>query len=319
MVEILASLDELSFDGPTPFATKAWLAAALKADESARVLVWKDERNLEAQVVAPFAIDGAGCLKFIGQDKADLNEVMVKGPAQNHYWAWKEICEAILAMKEVKRVCFEKLPATSPFAAYMAATLKGALLFRAVGHSRVNATLVHLKQKDRSRIKALLAENGKLEMIDAASASLDEAWRTLDELAGKMVADKKRRRAFWGERERSIVKAMWVAKLAEVALLKDDGGIPKAAAIRFLKDKTAWCWMAFYADGKYLTELYAKYIAEVAKRGEDWIIDFGSGTYGWKLGTFRPEICPCVTLRWSRSWRGRLGDWLRMLVRYARV
>ena len=318
MVEILTSLDKLKVEGPTPFATCIWLEAALDAGETPRLIVWHDERNPDARVVAPLCLDAHGCLKFIAQDKADENDAIPEGPDQNRYWAWKEIGEAIVAMADVKRVCLEKMPATSPLAAYLAATLKGALLYRAVGHSRVKATLDNLKQKDRSRIKALLAQPGTLRILDKDNASGDEALGILDGLATQMVAAKKRDRRFWGERERRIFRAMWAAKLAEVAVLEEDGEVT-AAAIRYVKNRTAWCWMAFCRNGKELTQLYAKYVEAVAKRGDDWQVDFGSGTYGWKLGTFRPQICPCVTLRWSRSAWGRVGDWARMLARCWRV
>lgn len=319
MIRELTDISDFEVEGATPFSTKAWLQSNLGSGESARVLVWTDERNPEAKVVAPFCIDSKRCLKFIGQEHADVNDVIVIGSHEYLYWAWKEICEAILEMKDVRRLCFEKMPAESPFAAYVAAALKGTLLYRAVGHSRVEASMRHLKQKDRSRIKALLAQPGDFVLLKPDASNLDDVLAIVDSLAGSMIGNGKRKSDFWGEPERSMLKAMWEAGLAEVPIVRESDGKTLAAAIRFVKNNVAWCWMAFTEDGRYLTQLYAKYISDVANRGEGWKVDFGSGTYGWKIGTFRPEIYPCVTLRWSRRLPESVSDWLHMIVRCFRV
>ena len=58
-----------------------------------------------------------------------------------------------------------------------------------------------------------------------------------------------------------------------------------------------------------------RYIEEKAK-DRAFTIDFGTGAYGYKLGTFRPQISANFTFRASKTRFGRWRDLARMLVRH---
>ena len=96
-------------------------------------------------------------------------------------------------------------------------------------------------------------------------------------------------------------------------------GAPQALAFRFRSGRDAsprWLsWICLSRDPHLVSALYLRYIEEKAKGGA-FTIDFGTGAYGYKLGTFRPQISANFTFRASKTRLGRWCDLARMLVRH---
>ena len=96
-------------------------------------------------------------------------------------------------------------------------------------------------------------------------------------------------------------------------------GAPQALAFRFSSGKDTsprWLsWICLSRDPHLVSALYLRYIEEKAKDGA-FTIDFGTGAYGYKLGTFRPQISANFTFRASKTRFGRWRDLARMLVRH---
>ena len=115
-----------------------------------------------------------------------------------------------------------------------------------------------------------------------------------------------------------FAERLYAAGAAEVPMFFKDGA-PQALAFRFRSGKAEsprrLSWICLSRDPRLVSALYLRYIEEKAKN-EAFTIDFGTGAYGYKLGTFRPQISANFTFRASKTHLGRWCDMARMLARH---
>ena len=298
-----------------------WCREAWKCQTgSLRIIVWSRDAQ---RAIFPFFVDGKGALRLIGDELSDGGDVVCCREA-NLYWAFREAADAVREMRDVKRVWLMKMPADSQLLAHWCAMWPESVVFKApattflhVPHSDdVVRALPGLKRKDRGRLDAIsrLAAGYSFELRSVGEFPRAE----IDELRAAMCAQGRRAADFLPEAWVDFAGRLYAAGAAEVPMFFKDGA-PQALAFRFRSGRDAsprWLsWICLSRDPHLVSALYLRYIEEKAKGGA-FTIDFGTGAYGYKLGTFRPQISANFTFRASKTRLGRWCDIARMMARH---
>ncbi len=313
-LEALAPLwKRLERGGVSVFGCYAWCRAAwedvLAKERGNRLWVVKAETGGET-VICPFYIDRSGTLRFIMDVHSDLCDTVYCGPGNRHL-CYAEVAELIVRTHSIRRVVLRKLDAAGEAARYFSAFLPRTLVYRDCLYSwlLVNQTedfvgeQRHLKSKDRSRLRGLLHKGREYELrILSAVAGDDFPEEMLRRLRTDMVLAGYRDRHFLDDSLMTFAKRIYAVGLCEVAELSQ-GGVPVAAAFRLVQGGRISCWVVLYSAPILTSVLYVLYCEAKAHLGP-WIMSLGVGAYGYKIGTFRPEMGVSLALRSEKSFFG---------------
>lgn len=297
------------------FQTFDWCWTAwnvyLKSSGSNRlwIVLWFQEGRSE-QVIFPFYIDEAGRLRYIMDTHSDVLDVVYDKDVNYHY-AFREVADAILENNSVRSVLLQKMDGESLSLSYLGVLLPGAFSYRDNAYSFITAnkseniigSLSHLRQKDRSRLKAINKKGSAL-TFNIYSKKTNDAFPKEGILALRKVllCSTARTIGFLPDVLIDFIAKLYEAGKCEIPVLCDGQDI-KALAFRLLHGKRIMHWIVLYDDHHLTTELYVKYMSAKVTQ-TDCIFDFGVGAYGYKLGTFRPITANTYSLRYEKScWR----------------
>ena len=298
-----------------------WCREAWKCQRgSLRILVWSRDAQ---RAIFPFFVDAKGTLRLIGDELSDGGDVVCDSKA-NLYWAFREAADAVSEMRDVKRVWLMKTPANSPLLAHWSAMWSQCVVFKAPATTFLHVpetndvvrAMPGLKRKDHGRLDAIarFADGYSFELRTGGNFPRAE----IEELRAAMRAQGRRAADFLPDAWVVFAERLFSAGVAEVPMFFKDGA-PQALAFRFRGGKAAsprWLsWICLSRDPRLVSALYLRYIGEKAKH-EAFTIDFGTGAYDYKLGTFRPQISANFTFRASKTRLGRWCDIARMMARH---
>lgn len=318
MVKVYEQIDE--FEGAsTVFQTSAWLRAAwthLLEDGKNRLWIakWTEEKS-DAFVLLPGYIDGKDCLRFINDAHSDMGGCVVS-PGANVHYAFKEIAEAIQEDKRIKSVWLQKLPGGDAALDALGVFLKGSVIYRDNAYSWVESekcddfivAQAQLKSKDKADLKAIrrkAEKDGELVVLrGGADAYPEETVQRL--VAHMMAAEGRQARKFFPKGMDSFTRAIYEAGMADIILLKRAGEV---VALNFLlkRGESYLSWIFLYTDARGSSQMYVKYLTERAKESA-FKFNFGVGVYDYKIGSFRPRTALTFSLRYHKSFWGRVWD-----------
>ena len=282
----------------------AWEAYLSKCGGSLYVICWR--RN-EDKIVLPSYIDRKGILRFIADDDSDVCDAVYCG-GSNHHVAYREIAKCIEGEPRIKGVWLQKLQPGSEAANYFGVLLPGAVVYRDNAFSWVRlappggfvAAQTHMPSKDRADLKGLVRQAVKYPLKVFSSASGDAfPLEAVVSLRGAMRSSGRRPSNYLDDSRLDFMRRIYSFGLCDVAVLSADGAVV-AANILLKKDGRVLSWIFLYTDPKASTLLYANCLAGPQAVGGD-IFDFGVGVYGYKIGTFRPELSITLSLWYAKG------------------
>lgn len=288
-----------------------------------RILKWYQEGR-DTVVIFPFYIDGRGTLRFLMDAHSDILDA-VYDAGVNLYYPFKEASDWIVANKEVKQVHFRQMYGVGEAFNYFGVLLPTPIIYRdhafswleSVATDNFIAEQKHLRQKDRSRLKALLKKSSGYEFKILAKSSGDEYPKeALLALRKYLLENTRRTIEFFPDTLIDFSNELFDKGVCEIPIFKDDNGI-HALAFRLLKGDRINFWIFMYDDNRLPTELYVRYMMERAKDAAK-IFDFGAGAYKYKLQTFCPKLGVTFSLRMAKSPWGQLIAVKDLLIRYAK-
>lgn len=320
MVEVVRTIDGLSAieadwrelekdPSMCVFQTYDWCRSAWETYLSAcggslYVICWR--RNGDC-VILPSYIDSKGILRFIADDDSDTCDAVCRA-GRNHHVAYREIAKCIEGERGIKGVWLQKLRLESEAVNYLGVLLPGAVVSKDNAFSWVRmvqggdfvAAQTHMPSKDRADLKGLVRQAVKCPLKVFSKAAGDEFPEdAVVSLRNAMRSSGRRPADYLGSSMLDFMRRIYSLGLCDVAVLSADGAVV-AANILLKKDGRVLSWVFLYTDPKASTLLYANCLAgPQAVEGD--IFDFGVGVYGYKIGTFRPELSITLSLRYARG------------------
>lgn len=284
------------------------------------ILKWTSEFD-DNVVIFPWWIDRRGNVRFLADDFSDQLGVLSSSSSESVLlWACKEAVQVIVENPRVRTVWLQKLDVGSAVSRYLTVFLKGSIVFRDHVRGRLRTSQTedfiagqhHLKQKDRSRLRAIEHRTKDVGFVIVSGGQFpgDRIKRARD----RMVASGLRSSCWLSNDVLAVAESAWASGYCELAVLGDD----QALGLRLVKDGQSDAWICLYEHPQLVSELYVRYFQEKARTG-DWVFDLGVGEYEYKWKTFRPEPQLSFTLRWSKSRFGTIWNLVRMLVRSWRI
>ena len=311
------------------FQTFVWCESAWRTFAGARkgrsvhIIVWRGDKG-ETPVLLPTFIDEHGALRFIGDEHSDAGDALYERNVNKH-WAFKEIVEYIRGDRDVRSVALQKFRLDSEALQYLSVFMKDALVYRDHTYSWIEFPAgkgfmegqVHLKAKDRDRIKANERKcSGSLVRVFSSMRRDAFPVERIEKMLDVMKATGARDGHFFDEKIMSFVRRLYDAGACEIVALSK-GDIDEAISFQMVKGNRNHCWVFLYSDPQKNTMHRVKYFDEIAASGG--IVDFGVGTYDYKMGTFRPALGCTFSLRWGRGLFMKMYAYARMLWRFLRV
>lgn len=292
-----------------------WLLTK-SVDTSARLWILKWVREgCPDEVILPAYIDGCGQLRFINDLHSDVCDAVYRSDGLNRHYAYKEMTDAILCDKRIRGIAFHKMIGGSEALNYFGVLLRGAFVYRDNSYSwvttpRTDAFIseqVQLKQKDRSRLKGIVRKGAGFDFKIYAKNKGDvypvDRIRNLRDFMAQGIRGGM---SFLSDGMIEFMGNLYNCGMCEIPVLESADGV-QILAYRMIKGTRVNCWVVLYRNARMTTELYVRYMSEKAKESQ-WVFDFGVGAYGYKLGTFRPELGVTMSVAYGK------GIWRQMLV-----
>lgn len=284
------------------------------------VLVWKQDGK-EDMVIFPLYLDSKGCLRFIMDEHSDYCDCLYL-PGRNHHLAFKDALEFIKADKRVKQIALHKMDADSEALNYFATLPLNAVAHKANTYSWIEvlhaddfaASQPQLRSKDKANVRAIRRKANK-RTLRILHTKHKDPFPESDFLClvNEMKRVNRRDVEFMPDSLKAFCRKIYENGCAEIVELLDENNTAVALNFVLLMGSRRLSWIFLYSDSHASTELYIKYFYDNPNRSE-YIFDFGTGGYDYKLGTFRP----CMRALWGVSvplskWK-RLEDAYRCLV-----
>ena len=282
----------------------AWETYLSKCGGSLYVICWR--RN-EDKIVFPSYIDRKGILRFIADDDSDVCDAVYRG-GSNHHVAYREIAKCIECEKGIKGVWLQKLRPGGEAANYLGVLLPGAVVYRDNAFSWVRlappggfvAAQTHMPSKDRADLKGLVRQAVKYPLKMFSSSSGDAfPMDAVVSLRDAMLRSGRRPSDYLDNPRLDFMRRIYALGLCDVAVLLCEDAVV-AANILLKKGGRVLSWVFLYTDPKASTLLYANCLAG-PRAAEGDVFDFGVGVYGYKIGTFRPELSITLSLRYAKG------------------
>ena len=265
------------------------------------ILIWKQE-NVDDAVIFPFYLDAKQCLRFIMDEHSDFCDcIYVLG--RNHHLAYKEALAYILNDKMVKQISLHKMDGNSEVLNYFASLAPQAVVAKENTYSWIDvapsndfaASQKQLRSKDKANVRAIRRKADK-RILRILHTKHGDAFPETDfeRLIESMKSAKCRSADFMPESLKSFCRRLYEEGFAEIVELIDVSNTAVALNFLLLMGTRRLSWIFLYSDTHASTELYVKYFYDNQDQG-DFVFDFGTGGYDYKLGTFRP----CMRALWG--------------------
>jgi len=289
-----------------------WSWVKLLSQESGNrlcILQWTGTKG-ESPIIMPCYLDACSSLRFINDMHSDCcNAVYV--PGDNKYNSFSDIVEHIQEDKAIKSVKLQKLHADSEVLHYLGVLWKDAVVYRdntyswidyKAGSEGLKGILPHLSSREMSCPKAMLRKTDGhfFKVISKANGVAFPKGQIL-EIRESLLTNTAREAAFMPDGLLEMIEQIYNAGLCEIAEIEKGGKI-ESLTFQLVKGNYSIGWIFMYRDPQLNSGLYLQYVLAKASGTEDGVMDFGVGTYPYKMRTFRPRTACTFGLRWGRGW-----------------
>ena len=266
-------------------------------DNMLYVLEWSQE-NVKGGVIFPFFVDGFGSLRFIMDCDSDVSNCVYESGA-NHHIAFKEAWEYIVADKTIKQIHLEKMDAESEVLNFWGAlSIRESNILPVNAYSWIELTATEdfaksqpqLRSKDKANVRALRRKAEKYQLrVLSLSAGQKYPEEAVNYIASDMRGKGIREDTFLTGSFSEFCRDIYNNGMADILELVNHDGQP--VAINFILNEAhrKLSWVLLYTDSHASTELYVKYFYNYTET-DSLVFDFGSGSYEYKTGTFRPNM-----------------------------
>ena len=312
---------------PTPFQAydyvyNAWDYVSNHAKQL-HIIVYIRQKDKAVLGVAPCYVDNKNALRFINDIHTDFCDIIVRSDAIADYHMWSEISDSILSCNSIKRVNLINLRPKSYLTSNLRYFLSPSFVYSNNAYtcctlSHIDASqpvtdaLMFLRSKERARLKNVYTkinadqlcvydvhkgESFPSQLVtDVIKQMVDSGWRTYQYFNESMIM---------------LFRSLYDAGLLQIHLTKKDNSILAANFWLYDKGNTEYIdWIAIYTDKERNLDNLLQSIHYIAQQGG--MVNFGRGTYKYKMHNFRPQIYNLYTLRWSKSLWGQIGDLFAM-------
>ena len=271
------------------------------------ILYWHQEGK-DDTVIFPFYIDRQRRLRIIMDTHSDICD-SVHGPSNiNRHWAYKEAAEIIRCEKSISSVFLQKMDGRSELLNYFSVLLPGCVVSRDNAFSWLVAEQSdsfiagqkQFRRKDRDRLKAIARKKDGFDfkILSLSNGDTFPEGYVVD-LRKTMIGWRRRDASFLTDHMINFIKEIYISGKCEIPVLVKDGCV-SALAFRLLKGNWISYWIVLYKEQRLTTELYLAYMMQKTQEC-GCVFDFGVGTYGYKLGVFRPKLGATFSLRYARN------------------
>lgn len=297
---------------------RLWVICWIRNRE--RRVAWADVPAEDA-VILPTYIDRRGTLRFALDTHCDVCDGIGTGP----WICFKEIAEAIAAERRIRRICLRKLPEGSWIKRGLGTALPYGWIVRDTAHAvlympktdDIAGAMTQMTSRERKVLRSVLRHSENLAVrLCRRGADMAFPRESIVFLRSAMQAEGVRGRDFLSDDLLAVAEALWLDGRCEVAVAERDGA-PVTATLVLLNGERALLWFCLYTDARLTSVLDAWVLAEKAREGA-CTVDFGTGLYGYKMGTFRPTPELTSALRYAKGSWGRLMDGAWVLLRFMR-
>lgn len=277
-----------------------WIHYQTKHYEGCQLFVLHATRDghPDQRLILPFCRFRDGRVEFIAQMISDVVDAVVPVHQDNWNNFYADIIEFLNASQEVESISFIHVTGSSEFVKYLMVYGKRLKMVRMDSYSYLcvrktdsfSASLVHMTSKERSYVKSLLGKtfDGNYRVLSRAAGDVfpqTELLRLRDWMCKAGLRDIR----FFPDEMLEFIGGVYNDGFCEIAVIEQDDGALDAASFRIFQKSHINFWVVFYKEVQLTTLLDCKYMAEKAACG-DYVFDFGTGAYKYKLGTFRPLV-----------------------------
>ena len=311
----------------TPFQTydyvcHAWEYVSNQA-KCLHIIVYIRQKDKMALAIVPCYIDKKKTLRFINDSHTDFCDIIVRSDAIADYHLWSEISDSILSCDLIQKVNLINLRASSyllsnlkyfisPSTVYSNNAYTSCPLSIIDSSQPVTDALICLRSKERARLKNVYTKihADKLCVYDANEGKPFPNG-IVDDIVKQMVESGWRTYQYFNENMIALFRDLYDAGLLQIHLTRKDEIMLAANLWLYDKEKTEYIdWIAIYVDKERNLDNLLQSIHYIAQQGGT--VNFGRGTYKYKMHNFRPEIHNLYTLRWSRYLLGQIEDLFAM-------
>lgn len=282
------------------------------------------------RAILPFRLDSDGVLKFLCTSLTDVQDAIVPSHDENWSVFFTEIAKYIIGRPEIKRLDLTKMEATSEMLAYLGVEMPNGEISKYNAHSilklgnteEFSQSFKHIDAKGRKRIRRLIRSYDDLEFRVYDDPLVQFPFEKIVKLRDHMVFSGKRVLASCTDDAIRFMGELYERGFCDIATLVDSSNEFSLVQFRPKIGNRIVFWIALYKDGKMVSAASAKYMAYKTADSDMVTIDFGTGLYSYKLGTFHPEVIHLFALRKSVAKSPTIMDFLhdeyRLLHRYAK-
>lgn len=283
----------------------AWMVAIGKSTAN-RLWIAKWSSNDDV-VILPTYIDGYGQLRFLLDRGVDVGDAVYTA-GYNHHLAYMEIAKAIQDEPRIRCVHLQKLSGAGEALNYLSVLLRPTIVYKDNAYSWLDivpsddfvSVQKHMRSKDRADLKNLRKKAAKYRLRILSVSNNDSfPHAEMCQLLAVMSNGNRRADDFLTDADVAFVRALYVAGKCEIALLEDNDGLQALNVILVMGSRRI-SWEFLYADPRAGTGLYLQYFESV-KCSASYQFDFGVGVYGYKIGTFRPQMAITYSLRYGKG------------------
>lgn len=312
---------------PTPFQTYDYVFNAweyvLNVAQQLHIIVYIRQKDKKILAIVPCYIDKQNTLRFINDIHTDYCDIIVRSDAIADYHMWSEISDSIISCNYIKKVNLINLRANSylisslkyflcPSVVYSNNSYTSCTLSLIDASQPVTDALMFLRSKERARLKNVYTKINadQLCVYDVHEGKLFPN-QIVAEMIKQMVESGWRTYQYFNERMIALFSSLYDAGLLQMHLTKKEDSILAANFWLYDKVNAEYIdWIAIYVDKERNLDNLLQSMHYIAQRGG--VVNFGRGTYKYKMHNFRPQIHNLYTLRWSRSLPGQIGDLFAM-------
>lgn len=306
------------------FQTYAWCDAAWRFLDDGQnrlyVMVWTQEKRDEV-VIFPFYVDRVGVLRFIMDEHSDYCDCVYVAGA-NHHLAFKEALDIVRDDKTIRRINLSKMDGCSEALNYWGMLLSDSRISRVNTYSWIDvpkaddfaAAQEQLRSKDKANVRAIRRKSDRYQLRVLSRANGDKFPRAhIQILREEMIRAGRRDESFLSERFVTFCDEIYMAG-GQIVEISDQQNVLVALNFILAMGGRRLSWVFLYADPHASTEMYVKYLYERGRESE-FIFDFGTGGYDYKLGTFRPHLRTLFALQYDNCEAARRASVFLRFVR----
>lgn len=256
------------------------------------------------ELILPFWIDERQTLRILGEQISDVCDAVYATESLTLHGMYVEAIRHIASIPGIKAVRLSHLLADSDMLGYFSVYYPYASVRYSDAYSYLHVegsndwrtAFTHLSSNGRKHIRRLLQEYGQCE-FKILKIQNGEAFpeNQIRELRRTMCEYGWRYPTFFTDAMLEVVREVYNAGFCEITVYISGEQRLEAASFRLLLHQHVNFWIVLYRNRDMPTALTARYIERKMSSG-DWMFDFGTGVYPYKLNTFKPRVAHLFTI-----------------------